>query len=373
VIAVASEPADVAFMRRALALAERGRGGTSPNPMVGALVVTADGVVVGRGWHRRAGEPHAEVLALEEAGGRARGATLYCTLEPCCHTGRTPPCADRIVAAGVRRVVAAMTDPNPRVSGGGFRRLREHGVEVVEGVLGAAAARLNAAFVTWVRTGRPHVTMKIALSLDGFVAAEGGRPRRLTGPEADRLIHRDRAAVDAIAVGSGTILADDPRLTARGAWRERPLARVVFDRRLRTPPAARLFSTLDAGPVIIVTEQDDPASPRRRVLETAGAEVLAAPGGLAAALELLGRRGITSLLVEGGPSLHAAFWRAGLVDRVQVYVTSAVLECGVPWLPPQALWAAALAEARVRPCGVDVLLEGEAAGAGGRDDVHGAD
>ncbi|HXH06653.1 MAG TPA: bifunctional diaminohydroxyphosphoribosylaminopyrimidine deaminase/5-amino-6-(5-phosphoribosylamino)uracil reductase RibD [Vicinamibacterales bacterium] len=369
-----SESADAAFMRRALALAERGRGGTSPNPMVGALVVSPDGVIVGRGWHRRAGEPHAEILALEEAGPRARGATLYCTLEPCCHVGRTGPCVDRIIEAGVRRVVAAMADPNPRVAGGGLRRLREGGLDVVEGVLAAEAARLNAAFLTWIRTGRPHVTMKIALSLDGFVAAAGGRPCRLTGPEADRLVHRDRAAVDALAVGSGTILADDPLLTARGAWRGRPLARVIFDRRLRTPPTARVLSTLEVGPVIIVTDRPDPPAAARRALEAAGAEILVAPGGIARALALLGDREMTSILVEGGPALHAAFWRAGVVDAVQVYVTPVVLGTGIAWLPPEDIWLSALHGARVRPCGADVRLDGDILRpGGGRDDVHGAD
>jgi diaminohydroxyphosphoribosylaminopyrimidine deaminase/5-amino-6-(5-phosphoribosylamino)uracil reductase len=351
---------DADYMARALFLAERGRGRTSPNPIVGAVVVSPDGVVVGAGYHERAGEAHAEVRALDTAGPRARGATLYCTLEPCCHVGRTGPCTSRIVEAGVRRVVAAVGDPNPHVGGGGFRRLRQDGVEVVEGVLADAAARANAAFFTWIRRGRPFVTMKVAISADGRVAERPGVRSALTGAAAARLIHRDRAAVDAVGVGSGTVLADDPLLTARGAWRERPLTRVVFDRRLRTPPAARLFSTLAAGPVIILTRADayTAAADRVRALERAGARVEAVAGTIEAALRRLGALGLTSLTLEGGPALHTAAWTAGVVDFVQIYVAARALSAGgVPWLGTDVLPSSTLASASTRWCGDDLLIE----------------
>ena len=218
------------YMDRALQLAERGRGRTSPNPLVGAVVVSRDGLIVGQGYHRRVGEAHAETIALDEAGDRARGATLYCTLEPCCHLGRTGPCVERIVDAGVTRVVAAVEDPNPLVHGKGFEYLRTHGVAVDVGLGADAARRLNQPFFTVMREHRPFVILKAAVSADGFIAEAPGRRTTLSSPDADRHAHRYRAEVDAIAVGAGTILVDDPTLTARGAFRERPLTRVVFDR-----------------------------------------------------------------------------------------------------------------------------------------------
>ena len=223
-------------MRKAIALAERGRGRTSPNPMVGALVVDDDGVIVGRGAHEVAGGPHAEVIALADAGTRARGATLYCTLEPCSHTGRTGPCAPLVAQAGIRRAVIAIEDPNPLVHGRGLAYLHSRGIAVTVGVEHDAAARQNAVFLTDLRLGRPYVILKAAVSLDGRLAAAAGVRTRLTGPAANRRVHRQRAEVDGIGVGSGTVLTDDPLLTPRGAYRARPLTRVVFDRRLRTPP-----------------------------------------------------------------------------------------------------------------------------------------
>jgi diaminohydroxyphosphoribosylaminopyrimidine deaminase / 5-amino-6-(5-phosphoribosylamino)uracil reductase len=363
---------DASYMVRALLLAERGRGRTSPNPMVGALVVDADGVIVGRGTHERAGGPHAEIRALDDAGDRARGATLYCTLEPCAHTGRTGPCAPRVVAAGIRRAVVAVEDPNPRVHGRGLAYLRDHGVEVHVGVLGEEAERLNRPFFTYIQRGRPFVTIKAALSLDGMVAARRGARTALTGPEANAAVHQERAEVDAIAIGSETLLVDDPLLTARGVFRDRPLMRVVFDRRLRTPPAARLFSTLSAGPVVIVGLE--PASLRDReradALRSAGAELDlveqpddGAQGSSASflrtALSRLASRHVVSLIVEGGPQLHEAFWRAGLVDRVELFVAPvAVGPGGVEWsaLPDGTI--ASLAELTARPVGDDVRIEG---------------
>src|SRR5262249_22510177 len=219
-------------MRKALALAERGRGSTSPNPMVGALVVDDDGVIVGRGAHRIAGGPHAGVIALDDAGERARGATLYCTLEPCSHTGRTGPCAPLVTGAGIRRAVIAIEDPSPLVQGRGLAHLRERGVEVAVGVERERALRQNAVFLTSMQLGRPHVTLKAALSVDGRIAAAPGARTPLTGPAANRRVHRQRAEVDAIGVGSETVLIDDPLLTPPGADRSRPLTPDGFDRRL---------------------------------------------------------------------------------------------------------------------------------------------
>ncbi len=353
---------DAACMSRALFLAERGAGRTSPNPMVGAVVVDPDGVVVGSGYHERAGEPHAEVYALRQAAAGARGATLYCTLEPCCHTGRTGPCAERVVEAGVRRVVASLEDPNPLVRGGGFEYLRAHGVAVDVGVGRAEALRMNAAFLTYVRERRPYVTMKVALSLDAFVAAAPGVRTAITSPGADRHVHEERARTDAVGVGAETVVVDDPLLTVRGIYRERPLARVVFDRRLSTPPRCRLLSTLDAGPVIIMTSEAAVRKSPERVeaLYTAGARVETAPDGdVSAAMSRLGTLGITSLVLEGGPRIHRAAWRAGVVDRVHIYVSPRVLGgAGVRWLDMSECSLSALHEVRAELAGEDVFIEG---------------
>jgi diaminohydroxyphosphoribosylaminopyrimidine deaminase / 5-amino-6-(5-phosphoribosylamino)uracil reductase len=357
---------DRRFMARALALAERGRGRTSPNPMVGAVVVDDEGVVVGRGSHEFAGGPHAEVHALRDAGPRARGATLYCTLEPCCHTGRTGPCAPLVADAGIHRVVIATDDPNPLVAGEGRSYLRRQGVHVEVGVLADRAARLNGPFFTVMRERRPFVTMKVALSRDGYVAAAGGTRTALTGSTANRHVHRERAEVDALAAGSGTILADDPLLTARGAYRVRPLTRIVFDRSLLTPPASRLFSTRDAGPIIVVStaRQDAERRTRHQALTSAGARielVEAEAGGefLRQALHLLAAQGVGSITLEGGPQLHRAAWIAGLVDRVQIFETGRVLGAGsVPWLPHNVFTLESLVDVRRVPLGDDVMMEG---------------
>jgi diaminohydroxyphosphoribosylaminopyrimidine deaminase / 5-amino-6-(5-phosphoribosylamino)uracil reductase len=356
------------FMARALALAERGRGRTSPNPMVGAVVVDGNGVVVGRGYHEAAGTPHAEIHALRDAGERARGATLYCTLEPCSHMGRTGPCAPRVVDAGIRRAVIAGEDPNPLVAGRGLSLLREHGIEVVIGVRQREAAALNAPFFVRMRESRPLVTMKVALTLDGCVSFAPGQASRLTGPAADRLVHRERAEVDAVAVGSGTILADDPLLTPRGAYRFRPLLRVIFDRRLRTPPGARLLSTLSAGPVIIFSTTGAAQSSPERVaaLTRRGAQVEAlyvADGRsepfLASALRRLATLECGSMVLEGGPVLHRAFWRAGFVDRVQLFVTPHDAGGnGARWDVLPVGTTAALHDRIIHPVGTDTLIQG---------------
>jgi len=344
-------------MSRALALAERGRGRTSPNPMVGAIVVDPDGVVVGRGFHEQAGGAHAEVHALRDAGTRARGATLFCTLEPCSHVGRTAACAPVVADSGLARVVVATGDPNPLVNGRGIDILRTRGISVTTGVMDAEARALNAPFLSVMLRKRPFVTMKVAMSADHRIAVRPGVRTPLTGATAFRLIHRDRAEVDAIAVGSGTVLADDPALTPRGAFRYRPLVRVVFDSRLRTPPDARLFSTLHAGPVIIVSTRatSDRNEKRGEWLADAGADILLA-GTLGETLEQLAGRGISSMIVEGGTTLHQAFWDAGLVDRVQMYMTPHRLGAdGLGWLP---LPLPGLGSITRKLLGADILIEG---------------
>jgi diaminohydroxyphosphoribosylaminopyrimidine deaminase/5-amino-6-(5-phosphoribosylamino)uracil reductase len=356
---------DAVWMDRALDLAERGRGRTSPNPIVGAVVISPGGVVVGQGAHLEAGGPHAEVHALDMAGARARGATLYCTLEPCSHTGRTGPCVERVMQAGIRRVVVATADPNPRVSGAGLAYLRAHGIDVIEGPGRARALQQNAPFFTWVTRRRPFVILKAAVSRDGFVGAVGARVR-LTGQEADRFFHRQRAEVDALAVGAGAVLVDDPLLTARGAYRYRPLTRVVFDWTGRVPERARVFSTLDAGPVIMVVGPD--AAERRRTvlgaIEARGATIeRLAERSIGAALERLAGREVLSLVVEGGPRLHDAFLQAGVVDRVQVAVTPHALGEGEPMAPAMQRFLDEAGASHVTALGSDRVIE---------TDVHGS-
>jgi diaminohydroxyphosphoribosylaminopyrimidine deaminase/5-amino-6-(5-phosphoribosylamino)uracil reductase len=348
------------YMDRALFLAARGRGRTSPNPMVGAVVVSREGVIVGQGFHERAGAPHAEVRALDVAGPLARGGTLYCTLEPCCHQGRTGPCAPQIVEAGIARVVAATVDPDPRVDGRGVSYLRAQGVDVEVGLRESSAVRLNEGFFTLMREGRPFVVMKAAVSQDRCIGRPGAR-LLLTSEAANRHAHAVRAEIDAIGVGVGTILADDPLLTARGVYRETPLVRVVFDRQLRTPAASRVLSTRDAGPVIIVTgaaaaERADLRGP----LEERGAVIeVARDGSFAAALERLAARRVGSLLLEGGAAMHAAAWDADLVDYVRLYVTPHTIgEDGLKLLGGRPLDTDRLIDRQVVSLGSDVAIEG---------------
>jgi diaminohydroxyphosphoribosylaminopyrimidine deaminase/5-amino-6-(5-phosphoribosylamino)uracil reductase len=347
-------------MARALFHAARGEGRTSPNPLVGAVVVSQDGIVLGQGHHERAGGAHAEVRALAEAGGRARGATLYCTLEPCAHHGRTGPCAARIVDAGIRRVVAAVQDPNPLVNGRGLAFLQSHGVDVRLGPGAAQSIALNQPFFTLIREGRPFVTLKAATSADGFIAGSAGGRTLLTSAPANRHAHRRRAAFDAIAVGVGTVIADDPLLTVRGVYRERPLTRVIFDRSLRTPPDARVLSTLASGPVMIVTTERAAANRDvRHRLEARGAEVLSAgTTSIKGALRLLAGREIASLLLEGGAAIHAAAWAEEVVDFVRLYVSPRNLNAGVRLLSDPSFSTATLADRRVDIIGPDVLIEG---------------
>lgn len=356
---------DADFMRRALFHAARAEGVTTPNPMVGAVVVSADGVVVGQGRHPRAGEPHAEVFALEDAGERARDATIYVNLEPCCHTGRTGPCTRRIIAAGIRRVVASMPDPNPLVSGKGFDELRANGIQVDIGLLGDEAARLNRAFSIVQTEQRPMVIAKAAMSTDSRIAAAPGVRTQLTSAEANRRTQRLRAAVDAIGVGSGTLLTDDPLLTVRDCYRPRPLTRVIFDRQLRTPATARVFSTRDAGPVIIMTTPTGRrASPERaQTLAAAGATLVEGTGDIREDVRTLARFDISAMLLEGGAALHAAAWRAGVIDRVHLIVAPTSLgEGGVKLFDGVDVPMSELIPVKVDRLGPDTWLEA---------DVHG--
>jgi diaminohydroxyphosphoribosylaminopyrimidine deaminase/5-amino-6-(5-phosphoribosylamino)uracil reductase len=311
------DAASLAHLRRALRLAARGRYRTSPNPNVGAVLARADddGEVVGSGWHRQVGGPHAEVEALRAAGDRARGATLFVTLEPCAHHGRTPPCADAVIAAGIARVVACHRDPDPRVSGQGFAKLRAAGIAVESGFLVEEAVKLNLAFLTAAVLGRPAVTLKWAMSLDGRIATVAGESQWISSPRGRRWALELREEHDAILIGSGTLLADDPRLDRRLGLAAGPNLRVVFDRRLRTPSTARLFTV--PGAALIYTESDD--GERRMALEAAGAEVvrLLAVEPAAVLADLFGR-GVKSLLVEGGGEVLASFVAAGAYDRVAV-------------------------------------------------------
>lgn len=332
------------WMRRALELAERGRGTTSPNPMVGAVLVR-DGEVVGEGFHLAPGEPHAEVLALCAAGPRAAGVTCYVTLEPCAHHGRTPPCADALIAAGVARVVAAIEDPDPRVRGQGFELLRAAGVEVELGPGATAAEAQNAAFLLHRRKGRPRVTLKAAASLDGKVAAPDGTSQWITGEAARADAHRLRAEADAVAVGAGTALADDPRLTVRlPGWHGRQPLRVLIDATGRTGSDGHLFDG-QAPTLVATTAAAAPAA--LAAWAAAGAEVLVCPEARAATGEAgvdlawlaksLGERGILELLIEGGPRLQASLWEAGLADRLVWYLAPLVIGgAGAPGLLPAA-------------------------------------
>jgi diaminohydroxyphosphoribosylaminopyrimidine deaminase/5-amino-6-(5-phosphoribosylamino)uracil reductase len=319
---------DAGHMARALELARLGLATTDPNPRVGCVIVAGERVV-GEGWHRRAGGPHAEVLALQAAGAAARGATAYVTLEPCSHHGRTPPCADALVDAGIRRVVYAMRDPNPRVDGGGIARLEAAGVAVEGGVLEREALELNPGFVARMTRGKPWVAVKLAASLDGGTALPGGESRWITGEAARDDVQRLRARASAVMTGSGTVIADDPRLDVRLPGTERQPLRVVLDSRLRTPPGARILAP--PGKVLILCSVEDPA--RAAALRAAGAEVMAvgASGGgvdLEAALAALAGRDVNELLVECGPGLAGALLAAGLVDELLLYVAPTLLGRG---------------------------------------------
>ncbi len=312
-------------MRRALALAEAGRYGASPNPMVGAVVLDQAGGVVGEGAHRRCGGPHAEIEALAAAGAKACGGTLVVTLEPCVHHGRTPPCVDAILAAAVRRVVIGCIDPNPAVAGRGIEALRAAGVEVIEEVEGAACRSRNSRFFHYMSTGLPYVTLKMGVTLDGKLAARGGRSRWITSETSRREGYALREEYDALLVGVGTVLADDPRLVRHLGFNPNPhLRRVVLDSRLRTPPDCTLLRHTPSDVVLFCTERA--SLDRRRALESVAATVVEVGGDergrcdLRQVVKWLAARGISSLLVEGGGETHWSFLKEGLVQRVHAFL-----------------------------------------------------
>ncbi len=307
------------FMARALQLAELGRGKTSPNPLVGAVIVHNDRIV-GEGYHRKAGTPHAEIHALRDAGEKANGAVMYVTLEPCCHHGRTPPCTKSIIEAGIAEVVVGMADPNPLVSGKGIKILREAGISVIVGVLEKDVRLQNESFIKYISTKCPFVTLKAAISLDGKVATRTGESRWITGEEARLWVHRMRAANDAIMVGIGTVLADDPLLTVRldGEY-EQPL-RVIVDSSLRIPETSMLVKTASEVPTVVAAVQGSYSEAKRAQLERAGLEVWDLPAikgkvDLVTLMKELGKREITSLLLEGGSTLNASALEAGIIDK----------------------------------------------------------
>jgi diaminohydroxyphosphoribosylaminopyrimidine deaminase/5-amino-6-(5-phosphoribosylamino)uracil reductase len=312
------------WMRRGLDLAARARGRTSPNPMVGAVIVK-DEQVVGEGFHAYAGSDHAEVAALREAGAAAAGATLYVSLEPCCHHGRTPPCADQIAHAGIRRVVAACEDPNPSVSGRGIAALRQAGILVEVGLLGDEAARLNESFFKHIRTGLPFVTLKVAASLDGKIATRTGESRWITGESARRRVHQLRNEVDAVLVGIGTVLRDDPLLTTRlGIADQRDPIRVIVDNLSRLPLRAKAVNRASTAPTILAVSQMAPRS-KLEALEREGVQVIVVENSprrvsLERLMEALGKRGILSVMIEGGAEINASALREGVVDKVLVFL-----------------------------------------------------
>ncbi len=371
---------DESWMRRALRLAARGAAHTSPNPMVGAVIV-ADGYVIGEGYHHAVGGPHAEVWALREAGDAARGATMYVTLEPCSHYGRTPPCTDAIIAARLGRVVAAVLDPDPRVNGAGVAKLRAAGIEVEVGVLEAEARALNAPYFKHKATGLPLVSLKLAMSLDGKIATRTGESKWITGERVRRFAHKLRAIHDAVMVGIGTVLADDPKLTVRISNLESRISnrRIVVDSLARTPPTAALLTADRRPPVIAVTD----AAPHERVaaLREAGAEVwvLAGEGqeasscptgrrvDLSGLMRRLGEQQVQSVLIEGGGTLASAALAAGLVDRVYFLIAPLIIGGAAAPTAVGGEGIARLADAwhitnmKMRRIGEDVLITGEVA------------
>ena len=360
---------DERFMHMALELAQRGHGRVEPNPMVGALVVK-DGDVLAEGWHEGFGGPHAEVVALERAGAKARGATLYVTLEPCAHQGKTPPCVEKIVSSGIRKVVFPLIDPNPLTSGMGRQGLLEAGIEVVEGVLGEESKRLNAPFFKLMTTGMPYVIAKWAMSLDGKTATHTGDSRWVSSEESRGYVHKVRSQVDAVVVGINTVLRDDPLLTSRipGGIRLRRTKRIVLDSQARTPLDCKLLANLGESDVVIATTASAPGE-RVETLRKAGCGVVVLKGDERGVdpmefLKVLGQWNCTNVLLEGGGSLTASFFEKGLVDKVMVFVSPKIIG-GVEAKSPVGGTGVAhvkecmrLKEVQVTRLAEDILVEG---------------
>ena len=358
---------DVTYMQRALELAKGGIGFVSPNPAVGCVIVK-DGEVVGQGYHQQFGGPHAEVEALRDAGSQAHGADLYVTLEPCCHTGKTPPCTDAVLQAGIRRVVVAVADPHPLVAGGGLERIRAAGVAVTLGVCEAEARRLNEAFFHYVATRQPFVTLKCATTLDGKIATRTGASRWITGAAAREEVHRIRHAADALLVGLGTVLHDDPLLTTRlpDGGGVNPL-RVVVDSTLQLPSSAQLTTVTPHCRTLVATTERA-SETKQRQLEKQGVEILRLQAyddgrvDIEALLRVLGERGVTSLLVEGGATLSATLLRRHLIDKLVMFVAPKLIggdglsvmgACGVETMD-QAIFLHSMTSRQV---GEDLMLE----------------
>jgi diaminohydroxyphosphoribosylaminopyrimidine deaminase/5-amino-6-(5-phosphoribosylamino)uracil reductase len=358
---------DEKYMRMALRLAEKARGRTSPNPMVGAVIVK-EGKVISRGWHKKAGEPHAEAIALRKAGASAKGATLYLTLEPCSHTGkRTPPCSPLVIQSGVKRVAVAMIDPNPRVSGGGVKALRFAGIRVETGLLEAEAKKLNEAFIKHVTRRIPFVTLKIAQTLDGKIATASGESKWITGEEARKEGHKLRDINDAILVGINTVLKDDPSLTTRIPKGRDPI-RVVVDSALRIPLNAKVLTRKSAAKTIIATLA---SAPKRKIrkLQDAGAEIIAVKStqgrvDLGDLMKKLGKMDIMSILIEGGAEVNASALKSGIVDKIVMFISPMLMAgkdalCSIGGASPVRLsQAIKLRGITSRFVGQDLMVEG---------------
>ena len=352
-----SSTGDERTMRRALALAERGHGSVEPNPMVGAVVLNAAGEVVGEGWHERFGGPHAEAIALANAGGAARGGTLVVTLEPCCHRGKTPPCTDAVRKSGVVRVVAAMLDPFPAVAGGGLQILRDNGLSVEVGLLQSEAEQLNAPYLTLLRTGRPWVVAKWAMSLDGRIATRTGDSKWIGNARSRAKVHELRGRMDAILVGRGTLVADDPLLTARPAG-PRTATRIVVSASGDLPAECQLLRTAGEAPVIVATRPG--AVGKLGAWAVAGAEVLGFDGPLVPELLAeLGRRRMTNVLVEGGAGLLGSFRDADLIDEVRISIAPKLIGGDKALSPVGGRGIAGSAEAREFGAATMELLDGD--------------
>ncbi len=362
-----TEKSDVFYMKRAIRLARKGRGKTSPNPMVGAIVVR-DGAIVGAGYHRAVGQAHAEVIALKAAGEWAKGGTLYTTLEPCCHTHkRTPPCTDAIIQSGIIRLVSAMQDPNAMVNGKGFETLRQAGIKAFDGVLRLEAEKLNEVFIKYMKTGKPFVTLKAAMTLDGRIATASGESKWISGEKARKEVDRLRADADAVLVGIGTVLADDPMLVLRSIKGRNPM-RIVIDPHLKIPLQAKIVVTAKEIPTWLLTTIK--AAPKKmKSLKAAGVDVsiLSEKKGIIpfdVILDFLGKKGISNLLIEGGAGVNGIALRSALVDRVIFYIAPRFL-CGedakgvvagkaIPGLDA----AIRLEDVKVRQLGEDIRIEG---------------
>jgi diaminohydroxyphosphoribosylaminopyrimidine deaminase / 5-amino-6-(5-phosphoribosylamino)uracil reductase len=356
---------DIRYMKTALRLAMKAQGRTSPNPLVGAVVVRK-GVIVGRGFHQRAGSPHAEPVAITQAGKKAKGATLYVNLEPCHHFGRTPPCTRTILESGIKKVVFSLSDPNPGVKGGGADWLRSHGVTVVPGILEEECRRLNEAYIKWITTGLPFVILKAAVSLDGRIATRTSDSRWISNERSRNLVHRIRNQVDGVLVGIGTVAKDDPLLTVRlSRGKSKDPLRIILDPNLRISPSARILK----GPAktLIVSKIRTPIL-KKQELERKGVEIFSLPAregriSIKELLTYLGRRGITSLLVEGGPEVFGSFFDEGQVDKLMVFIAPCLIGgrqakgmiggTGIARMTE----AVRFKEMRVKPWSGDILVE----------------